>query len=155
MSSGYPDRYKPSLGHMVRLARRSGTSDPGDFGVDKSRREFPQHRQIRLAGLRYGKRVLFFLLFPSAARSVFHAVFYNARCSIWDCKRSVNSMLSLGVSWFESVIVVTVSWPQYAVIHMLKAVPGRTGGTAETFVMLSPPGLSQPSALGTFARIRL
>ena len=90
-------------------------------------------------------------MLPSAARSVF----YNARCSIWDCKRFVNSMLSLAVSWLESVIVVTVSWPQYAVIHMLKAVPGRTGGTAETFVMISPSGLSQPSALGTFARIRL
>lgn len=40
---------------MVRLARRSGTSDRDDFGVDTSYKEFSRHRQIGLAGLRCGK----------------------------------------------------------------------------------------------------
>ena len=52
-------------------------------------------------------------------------------------------------------MVVIVIWPLYAVIPALKAVPGRTGGTPVMFVMISPPGLLQPSALETFALIRL
>ncbi len=52
-------------------------------------------------------------------------------------------------------MVVIVSWPQYAVIPTIKAVPGRTGGTPVMFVMISSPGLLQPSDLGTFALIRL
>ena len=61
-------------------------------------------------------------------------------------------------SWssrLESIMVVIVSWPQYAVMPTLKAVPGRTGGTPVMFVMISPPGLLQPFVLGTFAFIRL